>query len=130
MNKKLIDFDAYREEKKDDKLIIKAFGEKLELPPSPKLAIMEKLIAMRNQKGEDAEVPEQEIFIMLESLLGKKPLRKLIDGGITSDEAEWLLMQIWKQYNSPKEDDTKNVTSSTSQKNGDSSKQTSSENTE
>ncbi|MGM0437493.1 MAG: hypothetical protein ACQEQD_04405 [Bacillota bacterium] len=121
MSEKYIDFDAYREEKENDKLIIKAFDEELELPPSPRLSIMEKLLELRNKKGDEADIPEQEIFVMLENLLGKEQLRKLIDNGVTTEEAEWLLMQIWQQYNSTddEEDGSKNETNSTSQKNGD-----------
>mgnify|MGYP000409113409 CR=1 FL=1 len=118
MADKYIDFDEYRAEKEKDKLIINAFEEELELPTSPKLAVMEKLIGMKNEKGKDADIPEKEIFEMLESLLGKEQLRRLIDNGITVDGAEWLLMQIWEQYTPSQEDDTKNKPS-TSQKSGD-----------
>ena len=120
---KTIDFDAYRAEKKDNNIIIKAFGEELELPPSPPLSTMEILLGLYKKTGTEATIPEEEVITMLEALLGKKQYRKLSDGGLTVSEAEWLIKQLWKQYNpQPEEDegDTKNKVASTSQKNGDS----------
>ncbi len=118
MTDKYIDFDKYRKEKEDDKIIIKAFGEELELPPSPKLETMEKIIEMMNIEGADSEMPEQEVLNMLESLLGKEQLQTLKEKGITISEAEWLLTQLWQQYNQ-EEDDTKNqMKDLASQKNG------------
>jgi hypothetical protein len=118
---KTIDFDAYRAERADEKIIIKALGEELELPPSPPLSTMEKLLALYKQSGSKATIPEEEVIIMLEALLGKKQYRKLSDGGLTVEEAEWLIKELWKQYNpQPKEQsDTKNTEASTSRKNGD-----------
>jgi len=119
---KTIDFDAYRAERADEKIIIKALGEELELPPSPPLSTMEKLLALYKQSGSKATIPEEEVITMLEALLGKKQYRKLSDGGLTVSEAEWLIQELWKQYNPQqevKEDDTKNKVASTSQKNGD-----------
>lgn len=121
MPDKYIDFDKYRQEKEEEALVIKAFDKELELPSSPRLSIMEKLIQLKNNQGRDAEVPENEIFVMLKNLLGEEELRELIDNGITTDEAEWLLLRIWEQYNAEPEadsSDTKNQTNSTSPKNG------------
>ena len=119
MTEKYIDFDAYRKEKEDDKIIIKAFKKELKLPPSPKLSVIEKVLEMRNKKGDEHALNETEVFGVLENLLGKKQFRELVDKGITSDEAEWLMGKLWNVYNpSRKEDDTKNKVPSTSQKNG------------
>jgi hypothetical protein len=119
---KTIDFDAYRAEKKDENITIKAFGEKLELPPSPPLSTMEVLLGLYKKAGSEATVPEEEVITMLEALLGKEQYRKLSDGGLTVSEAEWLIQELWKQYNPEPEvkGDTKNKVASTSQKNGDS----------
>ena len=120
---KTIDFDAYRAEKKDENITIKAFGEELELPPSPPLSTMEVLLGLYKKASSEATVPEEEVITMLEALLGKEQYRKLSDGGLTVSEAEWLIQELWKQYNPQqevKEDDTKNKVASTSQKNGDS----------
>lgn len=98
MTDKYIDFDEYRKEKKQEPLIIKAFGEEYELPPSPKLHIMEKLIELRNKKGNNAAIPEEELISMIDALMGEENRRELSQKGIEIEDLEWLLMQIWKRY--------------------------------
>lgn len=116
---KTIDFDGYREEQKEEKLTIKAYGEDIELPASPRLSIMEDLIDMKNKEGKEATVPEEEVINMLDALMGADVRKKLSKNGATIKEMEWLLMQIWQKYNTGEQDDTKNQTNSTSQKTGD-----------
>ena len=110
---KTIDFDAYRQEKEKENITIKAFGEKLVLPPSPPLSTMEKVLSFYNKAGGQAEIPESEVIEMIKALLGTDKYRKLADNGMTVEEAEWLIVEIYKYYN-PKKDDTKNNQPSTS----------------
>lgn len=116
---KTIDFDAYRSEKKQEPIVIKAFGKSYELPPSPRLSIMEKLIELRQKKGDEGAIPEEEIVEMTNALLGEKQAKDLSKKGITLEELEWLLLEIWKCYNPNKEEGKGKNQSSTSSKSGD-----------
>ncbi|MFP4647288.1 MAG: hypothetical protein ACLFN4_06680 [Candidatus Acetothermia bacterium] len=117
---KTIDFDAYRQEKNEEPLIIIAFGNEYELPPSPKMSVMESIIGMKNEKGTGGTIPEEEMIWILDKLLGEDERKELFDQGMTVEELEWLILQMWEQYmgqdDDEGEDDQKN---STSQKNGD-----------
>ena len=119
---KTIDFDAFREERAEDNIYIKAFGEELELPPSPPLANMLEIIEMNERMGEKADIPQKQIKQMLELSLGKKQFDKLLEKGMTMEEANWLVKELWNIYNKvdTDKDDTKNNQPSPSQKNGDS----------
>ena len=120
MTDKYIDFDQYRKEKKKEPLIIKAYGKEYELPPSPRLSIMEKLIELKNKDGKDANIPEEEMIAMIDALMGEEARKELSEKGMGIDELEWLLKNIWKKYKpGKKESGKKNPTSSTSEKTGD-----------
>ena len=120
MADKYIDFDEYRKEKENEPLIIKAYGKEYELPPSPRLSIMEKLIELKNKEGKNATVPEEEMIAMIDALMGADARKELSEKGVEIDGLEWLLKNIWKKYNAgKKESGTKNPTNSTSQKTGD-----------
>jgi len=120
-----IDFDAYRQERANDNIKIKAFGEELELPPSPPLSSMIEIIDMNEKMESEAFVPQKQIEQMLKLSLGKNQYKTLMEKGITIEESEWLVKKLWSIYNKSNEeeneqDDTKNVQNSPSQKNGDS----------
>ena len=128
MTDKYIDFDAYRREKKKEPIIVKCFGEELKMPASPRLAVMEELIELKNKIGSEGLISEEQTVFMIKALLGEEQAEKLSEKGITIDELEWLLTQIWQQY-SPDKDDSKKGETSISQKGGPVSKQISRENT-
>lgn len=117
---KTIDFDAYRKEKKGEGIKIKAFGKTYELPPSPRMAIMEKLMELRQQSGGAETIPEEELVVMIRELIGEKESKELYKKGVTLEEMEWLLKQIWSVYGQKRAEgsDSKNP-HSTSPKSGD-----------
>lgn len=121
---KTIDFDAYRAERAKDNIILKAFGEEIELPPSPPLSNMLDIIDMNERLGGSADVPAEEARKMLELTLGKDQFKMLVKNGITLEESYWLIQKMWEIYgpqgNEDEQDDTKNNQPSPSQKNGDS----------
>lgn len=117
---KTIDFDAYRAERKKEGITIKAFGESVELMPSPPLSSVLDIIEM-HEKGDDQQLPAKSVKQNLRAMIGKEQFDKLIKKGMTVEEAEWLITELWNKYNGKDEqDDTKNKQPSPSQKNGDS----------
>ena len=118
---KTIDFDQYRKERKKESITIKAFGEEIELLPSPPLSSVLSIIEMQ-EESEIEELPAKQVKKSLQAMLGKKQFTKLVEGGMTIEESEWLITELWNRYNSKddEKDDTKNVQTSPSQKNGDS----------
>lgn len=127
---KTIDFDAYREEKKDDVIKINMYGEEIKIPAQPSLELMEQVLDFINTKKQGNVLADEEIVFMIEKLLGEKQYKKLKENGASVQDAEWLIRQINKMYMNVEEDGTKNLTPSTSQKSGEASKQTSKESME
>jgi len=117
---KTIDFDAYRAERKKEGIVIKAFGEDIELLPSPPLSSVLNIIEMQ-EKGTES-LPAKQVKNSLEAMIGKEQFDKLTEKGMTVEESEWLITELWNKYNGKddEQDDTKNAQPSPSQKNGDS----------
>lgn len=102
---KTIDFDNYMEEKKEENITIKAFGEEFELPPQIPLKTMENIIQLRKELGKDGAIPEAQIFTALEQMIGKEALEVLKENDANIEDAQWLLKQIWKMYRTQDEKD-------------------------
>lgn len=117
---KRIDFDAYREEKKDDVITVHMYDEDIKIPAQPSLDLMEQVLSFINSKDKGNALADEEVVFMIEKLIGKEQYKKLKENGASVNDAEWLIKQITKMYtNTDEEDDTKNLTPSTSQKSGD-----------
>ena len=116
---KTIDFDQYRKERKKEKITIKAFGEKIKLLPSPPLSSVLDIIEMQ-EESEIEELPSKQVKKSLQAMMGEKQFDKLVENGMTIEESEWLITELWNKYNDDEQDDTKNIQASPSQKNGDS----------
>ena len=116
MSRKHINFDEYRAEKAKETIKITAFGNEYELPGSPKVAIIERLMELKKKSGKEAFIPEEQIIVMVKELIGEEDATQLIKEGITVEELEWLLKQIWSVYSPGSGDETKNT--STSQNGG------------
>lgn len=128
---KYIDFDAYREEREKDVITIHMYGEEIEIPAQPTLALMEKVLEFTHQKEQGEVLADQEIIYMIENLIGKEQYKQMKENGASIQDAEWLITKVQEIYrNVDAEDDTKNLTPSTSPKSGEASKQTSKESME
>jgi len=95
MTKRTIDFDKYREEK-EDSIELVAFGEKLEAPSSPALAVVEDIVEL-DEKDED-EIPPEKLIDMLKVLLGEDSYKSLRDNGAELGDLEWIFNQIFSIY--------------------------------
>jgi len=118
---KTIDFDQFRKERKKEGITIKAFGEDIELLPSPPLSSVLNIIEMQEEGGVE-ELPAKQVKKSLQAMIGEEQFDNLIEKGMTVEESEWLITELWNKYNGKddEQDDTKNAQNSPSQKNGDS----------
>ena len=105
MTDKFRDFDAFWSEKEDEPIRFRALGREYELPPSPRASLILELKGLRESKGMDAEVPEEQVVTLLEHLLGEEDVQELIDSGLTIQQLEDLLQWIGQQYGMISEDD-------------------------
>ena len=115
MTEKYIDFDEYLNEKEDNPITLKMFGDEYKLPASPPVSTMTKLFSMHRKDT----LKDEQVLNMLESLLGKEQFKVLVKNDVEIADAEWLVKKLVSMYNpAPEDADTKNEQPSTSSKNG------------
>ena len=112
MSERTIDFDQYRKEKKEEPIIVKAFGQEFELPPQIPLKTMENIIELRQKLGKGGTIPEEQIFTALEQMISEDALKVLIEEGADVSDAEWLLREIFRQYRTSAEKQAEEETES------------------
>lgn len=91
------DFDAFFAELKREPVKFKLLGEEVVLPPDIPAALILEIIHLTEKYAENMVVPHQDLWIMFETLVGKKKAREFakkgLDGGHLRHVVPWIIQQ-------------------------------------
>lgn len=96
MSNKYFDFDAAMEERKGDPIVVKAFGEKYELPSQLPFDIVLKI--SRKHKGGEEEMTEDDMIEMAITLFGESAFNAWLKKGITLDGVMLMVEHVMRMY--------------------------------
>jgi hypothetical protein len=129
---KHIDFDAFRAEQEEVPVTFTIGGMTYDLPPSLPASIAVDVIRMKSEEGDEAQIPEAQLFEFCASVFGSELWKTIIDRHrVTMTEVPALLSMVLEAYtDGPKAEASstspKTESSSSSSSRGRGSKRTSS----
>lgn len=113
-NARVIDFDLFRSERKEEPVIFKIGGVEYALPASLPASVAVDTIRMKSNLDDDDDVPMDAMDAFGASIFGPTTWEALLrEHRITVDEIEPLIGQVLAAYTSPKEEGPTETTSET-----------------
>lgn len=113
MTAEVIDFDAWREERKIEATEapeapqIKVGGKTYSLPPTIPATVALDVVRFKRAKGDDATVPANMLINIGESLFGEEEFQAILkENKLDLDQLGQLLMMAFRAYDPSEGDDT------------------------
>lgn len=105
MSRKYVDFDAARQERDNTPLVVHAFGDDWNMPPSPPAEVMLEIVRLQadseEAKAEGRPAPpvnQAKQAQLLSSLVPNDVLRQWFENGLTMDEYGLMVELIMDKY--------------------------------
>lgn len=103
---RVLDFDAFRSEKKEEPLVLKLGGKTYDLPPSMPASLAVDIVRMHAEGLDDSELIKQDpaaLHRLGAEMFGGSEVfsRVLTDGAVTLTELPDLLLQVLQMYAGP-----------------------------